>query len=146
MWTPGMSERRGRIASDDAVELGRALTFADDPGWPEVTELLRDGAPDREPPAWLCEALVQVLVRWRTSWPARATCVVPMPSRSHPQLVHGLAEHLAGVGRLPLVGGLAAVGPAPQSDVAASLRAREVESSLSLVPGMAVGGVVLLVD
>ena len=131
MWTPGMAERRGRIAADDAVELGRALTFADDPGWPEVAELLRDGAPDREPPAWLCDALVEVLVRWRTSWPARATCVVAMPSRSHPTLISGLAAHLASVGRLPVLDALVTMGPAPQADVAASLRAREVETSIA---------------
>ena len=146
MWAPGMAERRGRIAADDVVEPGRALTFADDPGWPEVAELLADGAPDGDPPAWLCDALVQVLVRWRPSWPARATCVVAMPSRSHPRLVSGLAAQLATVGRLPVLDVLATTGPAPQADVAASLRARQVEASIGLAPAAHVEGTVLLVD
>ena len=108
--------------------------------------LLGRGAPDREPPAWLCDGLVQVLVRWRTSWPARATSVVAMPSRSHPHSSPGLAAHLASVGRLPVLDALVSIGPAPQADVAASLRAREVETSIAPVPETRVEGVVLLVD
>jgi ATP-dependent DNA helicase RecQ len=69
-----------------------------------------------------------------------------MPSRSHPTLISGLASHLAEVGRLPLLDALVPMGPTPHSDVAASLRAREVETSLGLVPHARVAGVVLLVD
>jgi ATP-dependent DNA helicase RecQ len=71
---------------------------------------------------------------------------VAVPSRSHPRLVSGLAAQLATVGRLPVLDVLATTGPAPQADVAASLRARQVEASIGLAPGAHVEGTVLLVD
>jgi ATP-dependent DNA helicase RecQ len=40
---------------------------------------------------------------------------VEIASRSHPQLVHTLAEHIARVGRLPLIGAVTVVGPGSQA-------------------------------
>ena len=151
MWAPGMTGRRGRISADLAVEAGRALAFADDPAWPEVARLLADPAPgtlpcDTDPPDWLVDGCVAVLARWRGSWNARPDVVVPIPSRTRPRLVGGLATHLATVGRIPVVQALAWTGPMPAHDVAPSARARQVEASLGLVPGVELTGAVLLVD
>lgn len=144
MWAGGMRERRGRIAASSAVETGRAVAFADDPAWPDLARLV--AGPDGEPPGWLLDAATAVLTRWRTSWPARPTCVVAMPSRRHPRLVHRVAAALAEVGRLPLIEPLEAVGPTPGADGSRTLRAQQVEGSLRLRDGVAVEGCVLVVD
>ncbi len=146
MWASGMSGRRGRIASDVAVQEGRALAFADDPAWPEVVRLLADFAPDTESPDWLLHACVAVLARWRQTWAARPAVVVAMPSRTRPRLIGGLAHQLADAGRLTFVEALSLGGPAPSHDLAPSARARQVEASLTLVPGTVLEGTVLLVD
>ena len=53
-----------------------------------------------------------MLRRWSREWDERPAAVVAVPSRSRPRRVRGMAEHLAGVGRLPLVDALR-VGGAP---------------------------------
>jgi len=145
-WAAGMATGRGRIGPELAVQPGRALAFADDPGWPEVPRLLGDPAVDTDPPDWLLDGMVSVLTRWAQHWGQRPSVVVPMPSRSRPRLVHGIAERLATVGRLPLVDALATNGPAPSHALAPSRRAGLVETSLRLVPGTQLDGPVLLVD
>ena len=62
----------------------------------------------------LVAALVQVLAAWE--WPQRPAGVVSLPSRSRPRLVGSLAERIAGIGRLPLLGslGYAGHGPGPR--------------------------------
>ena len=62
----------------------------------------------------LVAALVQVLAGWE--WPQRPAGVVSLPSRSRPRLVGSLAERIAGIGRLPLLGslGYAGHGPGPR--------------------------------
>jgi ATP-dependent DNA helicase RecQ len=146
MWASGMGSRRGRIAADVAVEPGRALAFADDPAWPEVARMVADLAPDQEPPDWLLEACVPVLARWREVWAGRPELVVAVPSRSRPQLIAGVAAHLAEVGRLAVVDALAVVGPPAPHDRAPSARAAAVEGALALTPGAQISGAVLLVD
>ena len=146
MWAAGMTTGRGRIGADRTVQPGRALAFADDPGWPEVPRLLGDPVVDLDPPEWLLDAMVSVLTRWAGLWSQRPAAVVPVPSRSRPRFVRALAAHLAGVGRLPLVDALTASGPTPSSDLAPSKRAGLVEASLRLVPGTRLDGPVLLVD
>lgn len=146
LWAGGMSGRRGRIAAALALEPGRALAFADDPAWPGLAELVADGAPDAAPPDWLAEALVTLLTRWRRSWEARPTVVVPMPSRARPRLVRGVAEHLAAAGRLELRDALVASGPRPRPDLSPSARARVLEPALSVTDPLPEGAVVLLVD
>ena len=142
MW-PGGSSRRGRIATQS--EPGRALAFADDPAWADAMTVLAGG--DREIPEDLAQAVVQVLGRWRASWGERPVAVVPVPSRSRPRLVRSSAEHVATVGRLPLLDLLEVTGAVPPRDVASGVRATAILGSLRVVPGAEVpDGPLLLVD
>jgi ATP-dependent DNA helicase RecQ len=141
LWPTG-SSRRGRIAG---VEPGRAVAFADDPAWPDLVAEL--AAPDAPPTDGLRQALVDVLVQWSKEWDERPTAVVAVPSRSHPRRVLGMAEHLAAVGRLPLLDRLKATGPAPPDDAASTARVRHLLDTLSCTPGPPwPPGPVLLVD
>jgi ATP-dependent DNA helicase RecQ len=141
LWPTGTA-RKGRIAG---VAEGRAVAFADDPAWLEVIAELA-GA-DAEPSADLRDGLIDVLRSWAKDWPARPVAVVPMPSRSHPRRVAGLAAHVAEVGRLPLLDVLRASGPRPPEDVASAGRVSALWDGLSLVDGAGMpAGPVLLID
>lgn len=119
------------------------MAYADDPAWSGVlAELWRQ---DAAAPPEVLDAVVEVLKRWSRSW-QRPTAVVPMPSRSYPALVRSVAQHVATIGRLPLVEALAVSGPAPTVDAASSVRAKDLLARTSLAPGAALSGPVLLVD
>jgi ATP-dependent DNA helicase RecQ len=147
MWAPGLPWK-GRIGPALAMQEGRALAFADDPVWPQAAELVASA--DAAPPDWVVEALVAVLGRWCSVWSARPTVVVPVPSNRRHRRVHGLAEQVAGIGRLPVIDALAIDGPASADDLSAKARAGLQARRLSLAPGVTVadlaGSVVLLVD
>jgi len=148
MWPSG-SGRRGRIPEHRRAEPGRALAFAEDPGWgiAVTAALATDGPLDDE----LLAGLVGVLRRW--GWPAgRPTTVVALPSRRHPVLVASMAERLAEIGRMAVAHPVALAAAAGFADDAPTSRA-SAESAISrlcLVPqaaGEAVpSGPVLLVD
>ena len=140
MWVSGLPGKRGKI---NFLGEGRAMAYADDPAWSTVlAELWRQDTP--APPEVL-DAVVEVLKRWSRSW-QRPTAVVPMPSRRYPALVRSVAQHIATIGRLPLVEELAVSGPPPTEDAASSVRAKDLLARTSLVPGVALSGPVLLVD
>ncbi len=140
-WPAGVA-RKGAIK---ACEPGRALVFADTPGWGEAIAALsgRDGPlPDE-----LVDGIVKVLGRWRGSWSARPVAVVPMPSRRFPVRVADLAERIGAVGKLPVLDALEVHGPPPPADTAAKPRVEHLLGSLSVRPGVELpDGPVLLVD
>src|SRR5829696_3121721 len=141
LWPSG-TPRRGRILG---IAPGRAVAFADDPAWRAVTDEL--AGPDGKPSGELCDGLVEVLRRWSREWDERPAAVVPVPSRSRPRRVRGMAEHLAGVGRLPLVDALRVGGAPPADDAASSVRVRQLLGTLALEPDSVLpDGPVLLVD
>ena len=142
LWPAG-GTHKGRIV---ACNPGRALAFADDPGWAEVL-LPLFAAPDAPAPTAVLNGLVGVLARWRRSWGDRPVAVVPMPSALHPRLVASVAEHLASVGRLPLLDALRLVGPTPGADLASGAKVAALLQALALRPDVVVpDGPVLLVD
>jgi len=63
-----------------------------------VQRSVSDVPPDEE----LLKACARVLASW--GWKERPGAVVAMPSRRRPQLVTGLAQGLARLGRLPYLG------------------------------------------
>ena len=116
-WVARLPDRKGKIRF---MADGRALAFADDPAWNlELAELWRQ---DRPAPPAILTGMVEVLKRWSKTW-QRPVAVVAMPSRSFPTLINSVAEHIASVGRLPLVDALAVSGPAPSVDSASAVRA-----------------------
>lgn len=140
MWVSGLPGKKGRITF---LGEGRAMAYADDPAWSSVlAELWQRDAP--APPEVL-DAVVEVLKRWSKTW-QRPTAVVPMPSRRYPTLVRSVAEHVARIGRLPLVEALTVSGPPPAEDAASSVRAKDLLARTSLVPEVSLHGPVLLVD
>jgi ATP-dependent DNA helicase RecQ len=141
LWPSG-GPRKGRIAG---CSEGRALAFADDPGWAEALLPLFatvDG-PASEP---VLKGMVDVLARWRRSWSERPVAVVPMPSSTHPELTGSLARHVAAVGRLPLLEVLRLRGPLPDADDASGSKVKALFSALSVESGAEVpAGPLLLV-
>jgi ATP-dependent DNA helicase RecQ len=122
---------KGKIAPADQIEPGRAVARLTDLGWGQrLRTLLGDdgigGVVDLEAPSIeedpdaafdvpvkrslsdvppddeLIRACARVLGSW--DWKERPGAVVAIPSRRRPQLVSGLAQGLARLGRLPYLG------------------------------------------
>ena len=144
-WPRGGQSRRGNIPRHLQVDTGRALAFADDPGWGEaVAAALAVDAPLGDE---LVDGVAAVLKRWR--WVERPTSVAWVPSRSRPVLVRSLAERIAHLGRLPLVAALTRVRAAdpPQREMANSWRqCANVVDAFSADTSALPPGPVLLVD
>ena len=149
LWPTGASAlkgRKGRKGKIIGCSEGRALAFADDPGWADWLQPLFAAA-DGPAPGLVLEGVVAVLGRWQRSWGARPVAVVPMPSALHPQLVHSLASHLASAGRLPLLDALCLTGPTPGAEVASAAKVAALNSALMLRPEVVVpAGPLLLID
>jgi ATP-dependent DNA helicase RecQ len=140
LWPSGLPDRKGKIAF---LAPGRALAFADDPAWHAELAVLWQR--DRPAPPMIMDGLVDVLRRWSRSW-QRPAAVVAMPSRRYPTLVRSVAEHIAAVGRLPLVAALTISGPPPAVDAASAVRTKDLLYRTALAPGVNFTGPVLLVD
>jgi ATP-dependent DNA helicase RecQ len=140
LWPSGLPGRKGRITG---LQPGRALAFADDPAWAEVIGSL--WRQDAAAPTEVLDGMVEVLRRWSKSWD-RPVAVVPMPSRRFPELVGSVAEHLARIGRLPMVDALAVTGPPPSAEVSSAVRVRELLARTALRDDVRLDGPVLLVD
>ncbi|MEU9092318.1 RecQ family ATP-dependent DNA helicase [Streptomyces sp. NPDC048428] len=169
MWPTGMPalgiELKGRIPAKDQCATGRALGRLSDIGWGNrLRPLLAENAPDGPVPDDVLQAAVAVLADWARSsggWApnapdaiSRPVGVVAVPSLTRPQLVGSLAEGIATIGRLPLLGTLTHTGPsgahaARRSNSAQRLKAlagaftvsEELAGALAASPGP-----VLLVD
>ncbi len=140
LWPTGLPDRKGKITF---MAPGRALAFADDPAWKDDLATLWRGDQPASPA--ILDAMVEVLKRWSKTW-RRPVAVVAMPSRRYPTLVSSVAEHLATIGRLPLVEALEVTGPPPTADAASAVRAKDLLYRTVLRPGTAFDGPVLLVD
>lgn len=127
LWPSGLQGWSGRI---NGCGEGRALAFADDPGW--ATELARFDGPDREIDSAIADGLVDVLRRWKSTWGQRPVAVIPMPSAQHPRRVASIAAHIATIGKLPIIDALIQHGPVPPTDTASAARVRALVERLSL--------------
>lgn len=140
LWPPRVDGVKGKI---NFLAEGRAIAYADDPAWQQTLDQLM--AHDQPAPPEILQAAVAVLKRWSSRW-QRPTAVVPMPSRRRSTLINSVAEHLATVGRLPLVDALTITGPTPTDDASSGVRVRELLDGLGIQPGQRFDGPVLLVD
>jgi ATP-dependent DNA helicase RecQ len=108
LWPTGMAALgvplSGKVRAPS--EVGRAVARLSDVGWGSRLRPLFAGA-DAPVPEDVLRAVVEVLASW--GWAERPVGVVALPSRSRPQLVASLAERIAALGRLPLLGTLARV-------------------------------------
>jgi ATP-dependent DNA helicase RecQ len=159
LWPTGLDTVRGKIAPAAQAAPGRAVGRLSDLGWgARLRVALAPEAPDGPIPADLAGAVVEVLKSWSHGddpWAERPVAVAFIASRRRPQLVRSLAEHIAKVGRLPMIGALTPTPAAPPSGGGArgnsAQRVRALDGALELPPDLAAAasaldGPVLLVD
>ncbi|MFE9427240.1 RecQ family ATP-dependent DNA helicase [Kitasatospora sp. NPDC006697] len=167
LWPTGMDALgvplKGKIPAEEQAQTGRALGRLSDIGWGgRLRTMLGEGAPDAAVPNDVVDALVTVLADWARGpggWASaapetgRPVGVVAMASASRPGLISSLAERIAQVGRLPLLGRLEYLhGERPAGARSNSAqRLRSLSGALVVPPGLAAalaeaGGPVLLVD
>jgi ATP-dependent DNA helicase RecQ len=156
MWPTGMRtlglDVAGRIPAGAAAEPGRALARLTDVGWGgRLRPLFAPGAADAAVDASFVDGVVRVLAAW--GWRARPVGVVAVASRSRPALVSSLAQRIAAIGRLPLLGWVdrARGGPFAGQVHNSAHRLASLWDAFALSPGLAeaidgIGGPVLLVD
>lgn len=152
-WPTGMDRlgvpAKGRIPADEQLEPGRALARLSDLGWGQRLRTVL--AEDQPVPDDLVRAVVLLLADW--GWAERPVGVVAVPSRRRPQLVGSLAERIASIGRLPLLGTLDLVdgGPVGEPGGNSAFRLAGAWERLAVGPDLAralgaTPGPVLLVD
>ena len=130
LWPSGVS-RKGKILG---LREGRAVAFADDPGWAdELQTLQRNGL--RELPPELLAGAVDTLRRWSAVWGTRPVAVVAAPAfGAELQANRALAEHLGGVGRLPVLDVFDWVGGPTPSDTSSTPVVAHLEQSIVCRP------------
>jgi ATP-dependent DNA helicase RecQ len=159
LWPTGLDFVRGKISADEQALPGRAVGRLSDLGWgSRLRALLAPDTPDVALPSDVAGAVVDVLKAWAHGddpWPVRPVAVAYVASRRRPTLVRSLAEHIAAVGRLPLIGAVEPTEAAPPSGGGArgnsAQRVRSLQGAFALAPDLAAAasgltGPVLLVD
>ena len=142
----------GRIDAHERPEAGRVIARLTDLGWGgALRELFAAGAPDGPASEELLGACVRVLAHW--GWSERPTGVVAVPSASRPELVGSVAEGIARIGQLPMLGrlDLADGAPADTAGGNSAYRLAGVWGRFAVGPDLAAAldqasGPVLLVD
>ncbi|MEV0157359.1 RecQ family ATP-dependent DNA helicase [Micromonospora sp. NPDC050686] len=119
LWPTGLEAvgvpLKGRIPPTEQALPGRAVGRLSDLGWGgRLRGLVGPEAADGPVPDDVAAAVVEVLKAWAHGddpWPRRPAGLVAVGSRTHPALVDSLAERIATVGRLPLLGRVVPTGP-----------------------------------
>jgi ATP-dependent DNA helicase RecQ len=127
LWPAGVG-RKGKI---QGLGEGRAVAFADDPGWADELLAMQRSGYGSVPPE-LLDGAVDALRRWSKVW-SRPVAVVAAPAFSvemHANRV--LAQHLASVGKLPFVDVLSWHGDAQPTDSSSGPMVRHLEQVISL--------------
>jgi ATP-dependent DNA helicase RecQ len=161
LWPTGLDAvgvpLKGRIPPADQALPGRAVGRLSDLGWGgRLRTLVGPDTVDTPVPDDVAAAVVEVLKAWAHGddpWPRRPAGVVAIGSRRHPRLVGSLAERIATIGRLPLLGQVTPTGAAgpdgPRGNSAQRVRA--LHDAFAVPDELAVAlagltGPVLLVD
>jgi ATP-dependent DNA helicase RecQ len=127
LWPSGVG-RRGKI---QGMGDGRAVAFADDPGWADELLALQRTGYGTIPPE-LLDGAVQVLRRWSKVW-VRPVAVVAAPAFSVEQHANrALAQHLAVIGKLPFLDVLSWHGDAQLTDSSSAPMVRHLEQVVRL--------------
>ncbi|MFG1889729.1 DEAD/DEAH box helicase [Micromonospora sp. NPDC049051] len=160
LWPTGLEAvgvpLKGRIAPAEQALPGRAVGRLSDLGWGgRLRDLVGPEAADVAVPDDVAAAVVEVLKAWAHGderWPRRPVGVVAVGSRRRPRLVGSLAERIAAVGRLPLLGAVTPTGaPAGGARGNSAQRVRALHGALTVPDELAdalagLDGPVLLVD
>jgi ATP-dependent DNA helicase RecQ len=160
MWPTGMAavgiSLKGKIAPAEQIDPGRAVGRLSDLGWGgRLRSVVGPDSPDGPIPDELAAAVVEILKAWahgEDSWKRRPAAVVEVSSQRHSQLVHTMAEHIARVGRLPLLGSItSSAPPGDGAGVNSAQRVRALHEAFDVPAGVgtelsALDGPVLLVD
>ena len=155
MWPTGLAAvgvpLSGKIGAAERAEAGRAIGRLTDLGWgTRLRALLAEDAPDVAVPEDVLRAAVAVLAAW--GWEQRPAGVVMMASGRRPELVNSVAERLAAIGRLPMLGRIDRHGGDGASRVNSAQRVRALHEAITVGPdltrtfGNLGGAPVLLVD
>ncbi|MCI4062845.1 DEAD/DEAH box helicase [Micromonospora sp. R77] len=135
LWPTGLEAvgvpLKGKLPPGEQALPGRAVGRLSDLGWGgRLRGLVGPEATDGPVPDDVTAAVVEVLKAWAHGddpWPRRPAGVVAVGSRTRPTLVGTLAERIATVGRLPLLGRVVPTGPAgaggPRGNSAQRVRA-----------------------
>ena len=139
MWPTGLPAvgvpLSGKIAVGERAEPGRAVGRLTDIGWgTRLRALLAEDAQDILVPDDVLRAAVAVLTAW--GWEQRPAGVVLMSSRRRPNLVGSLAERLASIGRLPVLGRLDRRGGEGASRVNSAQRVRALHDAITVGPDL----------
>jgi ATP-dependent DNA helicase RecQ len=103
----------GKISADERPETGRVVARLTDLGWGGVLrDLFAAGSPDAPLSDDLLGGCVRLLRDW--DWAERPVGIVAVPSVSRPELVRSVADGIARLGRLPVLGRLELAEGAPQ--------------------------------
>jgi ATP-dependent DNA helicase RecQ len=158
LWPTGLGSvgvpLSGKIPADEQVERGRAVGRLSDLGWgARLRGVCGEGAPDLPVPDDVLTGVVDTLTAWARgddAWPARPAGVVAVGSHRRPALVRSLAERIAEVGRLPLLGTVTRA-PGAFSVANSAQRVRALSGAFTLSDELAaavagLSGPVLLVD
>ncbi|MFC0526547.1 RecQ family ATP-dependent DNA helicase [Phytohabitans kaempferiae] len=159
LWPTGLEQvgvpLRGKIPPAEQAASGRAVGRLSDLGWGSRLRLVAGpDAQDAALPADVAGAVVEVLKTWARGddpWPARPVGIVAVGSRRHPELIRGLAEHIATVGRLPVLGALLPSGEGGGPRGNSAQRVRALHEAFAIPDELAarlatLDGPVLLVD
>ncbi len=167
LWPTGMDAvgvpLKGKIAPAEQIAAGRAIGRLSDLGWgSRLRDLVGPSEYDAPDPGGdgpipddVAAAVVEVLKSWAHGddrWAQRPAAVAAMGSRRRPKLVRSLAEHIARVGRLPMLGEVESSGPVASGPRGNSAqRVRALYGAFDVSPELADGlssldGPVLLVD
>jgi ATP-dependent DNA helicase RecQ len=154
-WPTGLTAASGRIPATEQAAPGRALGRLSDLGWGDrLRRLLAPGVPDEPVPADIAAAAVELLKDWATGedrWQRRPVAVVVMGSSRRAVLVRSLAERIAEVGRLPMLGTVTTPAEPAGGRANSAHRVRALIDVITVPPAVAAAvasldGPVLLVD
>jgi ATP-dependent DNA helicase RecQ len=152
MWPTALSnlglDLKGKISA--GAEPGRTIARLTDLGHGQaLRELFREDTPDGPVPPHLARALLEVMKEWSGAWSSRPDVVVRVESVRRPTLVADLAQGLARVMQIPLVGTFALADdsvPPGAGQANSAQRVAAVRRRFALSADVPSGATVLLVD
>ena len=112
MWPTALTnlglDLKGKIA--EGAETGRAVARLTDLGHGQALRaLFREDTPDGPVPPALAQAVLEVMKTWSPEWTTRPDAIVMVESATRPSLTRDLAESLARVMQIPVIGTWAVV-------------------------------------